>query len=957
MTRFFDVVSEAPPITAAGDESSPRGLATTPTSVGVNDVPDDSRICRLIDLNLFSGSSDLFRQTAGGHFIEVRDPYYGTKDTEFLNSVLTFPKSSFLHDIQSYSGDHIQIPVEQISEDTIIPNNQFICAAYGNPHLVTDDKMWKILWTGGIIDDKEYDPFLNEATYNDFYTLIQKPYPKIQDQYLVNPESVTNYIEISYDFNKYRANYQDYASNIDSELLLPNGYMMKQANMHATSSDDMLGWAYNWISVDDAIDEPWEIFNTFKSLPLEDDDSSLSREWYDSVGDYLDVTHILSALSSSTKKVVQEKMQNVIFNNNTYQDYGEYNEAIMENMPYYIKINFPVHIGSGTSFRDTIKRAEYDTRFLRLIKEVFLEQDPEKILPHNIQFNRQVKEMSSSIGAEANSEITTIENVEYRAVNLTSLLLYSYDKIKCEQEDFTIIDKKGIETASAYDMKGVYRHINTAATLNVMDPVTLQVGASFNINNISTILNVQDADHDDLVTLDGEDAYETHAPQTKYNEILAYRIEKKGVVPGSNIVDTMQNFWFFNSEDIGEKFEFFDTQVKYDKDYTYKVYAYTLIWGTKYRYSNLQLSRIIGKAGEKIVDDETGVETDPPTFCIEYYDPATDETVNDLLINLFDVYASAPGVGGLGSDWMMSSLATEAQRMAISRKEPGQPPYLANFLVTVEPSIRIVEVPLFEKTLKILDHPPNQLNILPSFTKDNTNHLSFQASYETFTKNTLNYPNAISALDKNVKSDYLNANDLIESTTLELPTVSRQAGIEVYRIDKRPESFEDFEGALLKTIDLTLEDFDASSDGVVFYDQVKSNKKYYYLFRSLNQLGMPGYFGEVMQAELINDGGYKYALFDTLFGQDLTHEDFLNPSTAAKKIFQLTPSLQQMSLNTDASDFQQDAASQYDGVLVGDAANLIWGKTFKVRLTSRKTNRKIDLNITYNKFTEAENPK
>ena len=44
----------------------------------------------------------------------------------------------------------------------------------------------------------------------------------------------------------------------------------------------------------------------------------------------------------------------------------------------------------------------------------------------------------------------------------------------------------------------------------------------------------------------------------------------------------------------------------------------------------------------------------------------------------------------------------------------------------------------------------------------------------------------------------------------------------------------------------------------------------------------------------------------------------------------------------------QTARSQYDEVDIGTAEETIWGKTFKIRLTSKKTGKKIDLNITYN---------
>ena len=55
-----------------------------------------------------------------------------------------------------------------------------------------------------------------------------------------------------------------------------------------------------------------------------------------------------------------------------------------------------------------------------------------------------------------------------------------------------------------------------------------------------------------------------------------------------------------------------------------------------------------------------------------------------------------------------------------------------------------------------------------------------------------------------------------------------------------------------------------------------------------------------------------------------------------------------MDLNTATADFNETAQSQLRKVFAGSADDLIWGKTFKVRLTSKKTGKKIDLNITYN---------
>ena len=57
-----------------------------------------------------------------------------------------------------------------------------------------------------------------------------------------------------------------------------------------------------------------------------------------------------------------------------------------------------------------------------------------------------------------------------------------------------------------------------------------------------------------------------------------------------------------------------------------------------------------------------------------------------------------------------------------------------------------------------------------------------------------------------------------------------------------------------------------------------------------------------------------------------------------------------MRLVTDDADFTENSYTQLENVNIGDTEleDPIWGKRFKIRLTSKKTGKKIDLNITYN---------
>jgi uncharacterized DUF497 family protein len=103
---------------------------------------------------------------------------------------------------------------------------------------------------------------------------------------------------------------------------------------------------------------------------------------------------------------------------------------------------------------------------------------------------------------------------------------------------------------------------------------------------------------------------------------------------------------------------------------------------------------------------------------------------------------------------------------------------------------------------------------------------------------------------------------------------------------------------------------------------------------------------------LVNDGGYTYSIFDTLFIEDLEKEKFVKTSISFKKLINLVPNIQHLLLDDSAADYTDEAKQQIGNIKVGSVDSLIWNKRFKIRLTSKKTGKKIDLNITYDLRSE-----
>ena len=101
---------------------------------------------------------------------------------------------------------------------------------------------------------------------------------------------------------------------------------------------------------------------------------------------------------------------------------------------------------------------------------------------------------------------------------------------------------------------------------------------------------------------------------------------------------------------------------------------------------------------------------------------------------------------------------------------------------------------------------------------------------------------------------------------------------------------------------------------------------------------------------MVDDGGYKYSLFD-LIPQTAVNNDLPvdQPSKSFNKLLQLVPTPSQIQLVESDIDYSDSAINQVGNVIVGssDLDEKLWDKTFKIRLTSKKTGKKLDINVKY----------
>jgi hypothetical protein len=179
------------------------------------------------------------------------------------------------------------------------------------------------------------------------------------------------------------------------------------------------------------------------------------------------------------------------------------------------------------------------------------------------------------------------------------------------------------------------------------------------------------------------------------------------------------------------------------------------------------------------------------------------------------------------------------------------------------------------------------------------------------------------------------------------------SGVQVYRMQEEPESYEDFKENLFRTLSTDVDLVsDLTAGAVAKILKQPPNKKFYYMFRALGPHGETSNPSPVYQVELYSDGGVAYPITRLYeFGQ----ESSKTTTKTMKNLLRITPRITQALVNEQASGLVDEngifQAPSLNDIVLGLEDEVLFGKKFKIRITSKKTGKKMDLNVTFT--TEA----
>ncbi len=665
--------------------------------------------------------------------------------------------------------------------------------------------------------------------YEDHYCTLSAPYP-LRDIERFTTSINTMYASVKPTYNFFVPEYENsISSETLTEAVLPNMYVMLTEMLKDETEEDN-EWFQRHITLNNSlrVETQGEMLRPRSERKKWDIDDSLAVQYFDMYG-----RQVNDVLSDSDRINLGAKFSNLFVSHTNVELLKNYNSS-KELFPMFTDIEFSTD--TTTEFAQALKDSGMGSHLMSSISSSGLS------IKHYVEEVKTSMQVASD-EVQANEVISRSEflDTKRRTFDVSDW----YDSVSSRTKDNV--------PAGFFESK---EHV----FLGKADP-TVEVTDDPKYDLFRSLMSVVFTSKvRDLVRLRTRTYKEMMRGEPAHTETVLYRIEKRA---GTQSGQVLQNFWLPNSNEI-EVHKFVDTQVKYGRNYTYTIYAYELVFGSKYKYQD---------------------------------------------------YWSRDGESG--------------------------------FIVRTEPSLRIVEVPYFSYTNRLLDSPPvmPDVEIIPFRSVPDRIKINFSGNVGRYDL----MPEVIERGEERIHKLTRRAQDRLDDEPIRYESDDHAMEFQVFRSTTHPHGYSDFHGKMVKTV-LTDIDPDTMSKATSAscMDEISPNKKYWYTFRSVDNHGHVSYPSPVYQVEMIDDHGSIYPIIKTV---DFAPRTPKISAKQMKRIMQIVPTFAQGILNEEKSNLS-DAVTvsdrwDKDTLFLGVEDESLWGKKFKIRLTSRQTGRKIDINVVF----------
>jgi len=282
---------------------------------------------------------------------------------------------------------------------------------------------------------------------------------------------------------------------------------------------------------------------------------------------------------------------------------------------------------------------------------------------------------------------------------------------------------------------------------------------------------------------------------------------------------------------------------------------------------------------------------------------------------------------------------------AIKKYSDGTTNYDFEVDIISRPNVKVVEVPYFSCATRMMDSPPipPNINIIPYKNVNNKVLINLSSN----TGEIKQKPIIIETENGDAESlkEIYEAQELPQGSIIEFQSEDPPQTFQVFRTTIEPTSYQDFKGTMKEH---GVEDLSSFS----LVDNLIPNTKYYYTFRVKDVHGHVSNPSEVYKVELVDNSGAVYLLIDIFEMKEKKPKS----TKAMRRYISVVPQPEQRFIDEDRTgvEFDENNAGVTAVNLtpeLGLAEESIFNrgpeKYFKIRLISKKTGRKIDVNVAF----------
>mgnify|MGYP001174499185 CR=1 FL=1 len=697
-----------------------------------------------------------------------------------------------------------------------------------------------------------YQPLLNSIAsipqpQTSFFIDLD-PVPWLRDtvtthEYLKQGTNSGQIAEITPVYNYYAGRYQRLAARTD-ERVLPNIYSREICRILRDESED------NWLGSDLARQNATSFCEDFDAdlLPQTPEEINTNRRFERVVFPQTELKEILA---------LDERK-------NLY--------------PMYVNITFPTDT-MGPLMR-AIKKAKLSTTFYNRLLSL-----------QNEINNVSATGVHNGVVLSRNDYVS--RTLRYDNINVTSFSIL--DLVNNLIEEALEGELEDAQNAEFLTLRGAERLPNDSpgSCLNLLDKVYLmaiksEIEQILKVDKIPSLFDTVDPRSDIRTRSSRQDLLK----ETFKQEIVGYSIEKRR--PNGELLG---DYYFPNTNDL-DVLKYTDTQVRYNTEYDYEVFAHVIT------------------VGQKIIDifpqSVRGVQS------------ITSTAVKDLILVKVPLF-SPDLVPNESTRAQVSGYAMPRIKLL---DRPPVPPNIT-FLPFKEASTEILI-----KAERMTDELTGNRTIpyIPILGDAEERRFIERANYQRIEN--FDLPDG----HVEFKSEGEDANEVQVFRTTEEPQYTGDPEENTVNVIQR-QAYANFAiGGVYTTL--------TANTGLAFTDKLKTNTKYYYTFRMKDVNGNVSNPTDIIQVEIVETEGITYPVIQEYI--PTRSQPKKQKSRNLAQFIQIRPSY------LGSEPLPDEEGRQIAGQAVEETP---FGKHFKIRLTSKDTGRQIDLNCLFEKavLTNEEN--